>query len=391
MKMKIFFVVTLLLFSNSAIAEDCPLAAKKIKEGLSLGVSITSVSTETPQKISAILETQRNLFEEAIKLCDHFADAHYNLAVIYLRDGQPEKSISELNKAIDLAEESAYFIARGSAEFALKNYSVAENDYQKALTIDPRNSEALVGLGSVAEINGDPSTAEEKFREAIKLDPLNQDAFYNLGLVLFKNGDFDQAEASFQSALSGDSGFLPARLALAELYIKKKDYAQAERTLKATTLINPHQARSWILLSKVYKKQDMIAEMLEVLAEGEKQTSGDKELVALFGFLAYQNGQKEMGISKLQELEKREPNFVQAKDYLSWIYLEEGKYSEAETEILSGLRLDQGNPRLHNNYGALLEKQKNFSKAADQYQKALELDPEMKEAKLNLTRIKEKL
>jgi len=388
---KIILSLIVLLFATSAFAEDCPLAAKKIKEGLDLGVSANTGGSDTEQKTSAVLERQKDLFEEAIKQCDHFADAHYNLAVIYLREGQPAKSISALDKALSLSEEAPYFIARGSAEFALGNYSDAGKDYQKALRIEPANSEALVGLGSVADIEGDSQTAEAKFREAIKLDPLNQEAFYNLGLVLFKNGDFDQAETSFQSTLSGDVGFVPARIALGELYLKKKDYAQAERMLKATVLIDPRDPRAWILLSKLYKKQDRIPEMLAILVEGQKQTSGDKDIVALSGFLTYQNGQKPEGISTLEELNKREADFVLVKDYLSWIYIEEGMLPEAEKVIQSGLQLDQGNPRLYNNYGVLLEKQKNFSKAADQYQRALELDPQMKEAKVNLTRIKDKL
>jgi tetratricopeptide (TPR) repeat protein len=41
-------------------------------------------------------------FEEAIKLKSDFAEAHYNLALLLLRQGQTERSAEEFKKAQEL-------------------------------------------------------------------------------------------------------------------------------------------------------------------------------------------------------------------------------------------------------------------------------------------------
>lgn len=63
------------------------------------------------------------------------------------------------------------------------NLTAAIADYNKVLTIDPKNKFAYYNLGLIAEQQNHSADAEKDYRLALIIDPNYQPAIYNLAIV----------------------------------------------------------------------------------------------------------------------------------------------------------------------------------------------------------------
>ncbi len=88
--------------------------------------------------------------KKAISLNPEYANAYYNLAVLFIGQGNLEKAESELKKAIEL--KSDFAIAHYNLGFILKDQGrlkEAESYTQKALEVDPQLTDAYLSLSTI--------------------------------------------------------------------------------------------------------------------------------------------------------------------------------------------------------------------------------------------------
>ena len=77
-------------------------------------------------------------------------------------------------------------IRLGELCLSIGNMSKARYFFEKALSIDPRNDEAINNLGVLSHRLGDHQEAMDFFVKAIELNPNNADAKTNLALLFEK-------------------------------------------------------------------------------------------------------------------------------------------------------------------------------------------------------------
>ncbi|MBD5608156.1 MAG: tetratricopeptide repeat protein, partial [Desulfovibrio sp.] len=71
----------------------------------------------------------------------------------------------------------------GNLYFDARAFEDAINAYEKSLSIDPRNPDALTDLGIMYRETEQFQKAIESFRKASALDPTHQNSLYNEGIV----------------------------------------------------------------------------------------------------------------------------------------------------------------------------------------------------------------
>ena len=84
----------------------------------------------------------------------------------------------------------------------------ARAGYQQALRADPRNGDALVGLATIAQREGDPAAAERFYQQAITADPRNASA--HAGLISLRGEADAPASESRLKTLIAQQGSDPA-------------------------------------------------------------------------------------------------------------------------------------------------------------------------------------
>jgi serine/threonine protein kinase/tetratricopeptide (TPR) repeat protein len=152
-------------------------------------------------------------FRRAVNLDPNYASAWAGLAEATL-DADPT-SVAEFNamrqeaqtaadKAIALRPDLADgYIARGYIRsLHLRDFQGADEDFRRALSIDPENSDALYRYSnSVLMPTGRLDEAVAMAEQAVKSDPLNADAWARLGGNQFYRGEYLAARESWQRSL----------------------------------------------------------------------------------------------------------------------------------------------------------------------------------------------
>ena len=207
-------------------------------------------------------------FANALKVDRNFAEAHYQLSKVFMKQGSVMPAYGELMRTVDLQPGNI------QARIDLGNMLVAGQTGRRpteqanaVLAIDPNNADAHALLSSVAAFKGDraealaqiqnalaidpnrasfhaslgflqssdPATAaagEDQLRKAVSLDDKNVTAHLVLAALLQKKGDLQGAEAQMKAAIAADPKNVIARASLADLYLRQNDNAKAEATLR---------------------------------------------------------------------------------------------------------------------------------------------------------------
>jgi tetratricopeptide (TPR) repeat protein len=156
-------------------------------------------------------------------------------------------------QGIEVQPDSVRYVALGVLyNQESHQYLKAEEAYQTAVRLDPKNSWGWIGLGFLWSQKLDrPAEAEQAFRTAIDVDKKNAIAWICLGRLLSERLDkFAEAEQVFRTAVEvapkdAISWMLLGRL-LADRF---GNYLEAEQCFRKAIEINPKDVNSWFFLA----------------------------------------------------------------------------------------------------------------------------------------------
>jgi tetratricopeptide (TPR) repeat protein len=149
--------------------------------------------------------------EQVVTTSDNLVQIYQSrmiLSYIYTITSRHRLAEFELKSLLDAGFESAQvYAAYGYVAFVLGNTDESLEYLQKALTLDPRNANALNSMGFIlAEKNIDPEGAISYCKNAVQLRPENAAYLDSLGWAYYKTGNFDEAKNYLRKALSISGG-----------------------------------------------------------------------------------------------------------------------------------------------------------------------------------------
>ena len=111
----------------------------------------------------------------------------------------------------------------GNTFCSLGRFDLAMREFEKVISLDPRNAEAFNNMGIVLGKMGNIKKAEKAFNDSITLKPRNPDAHNNLGLLHMLQGRHETAISNFREALSlmPNSAVIHVNLGRAYIHIDK--------------------------------------------------------------------------------------------------------------------------------------------------------------------------
>ena len=109
----------------------------------------------------------------------------------------------------------------------------ADTSFQKALSLDPKNADALVYYGSFLSSQGRVEEAAANARRALALDPLNRVAQLMNGVGLARQGKKSEAERQYRSTIELYPDFPDVKVNLGNLLMSQGRLAEAEAWLTA--------------------------------------------------------------------------------------------------------------------------------------------------------------
>lgn len=188
---------------------------------------------------------------------------HYLKASYYLREGQPQKAISELELAIQADPESADLrVAYGQLLFGTGRSSEALMELEKAYTLDPSNINALKLIGQV-HLQGASQGGREAQAEAIK-----------------------KAEEAFKKALEIDWEDRQSLLLLIHIYENSGRIEDAVAVKQRFLTAYPTSYNMWLSLADSYSFMGNRSEEFGALEKALDLSAGDPEVLRRAGSAA---------------------------------------------------------------------------------------------------------
>jgi DNA-binding winged helix-turn-helix (wHTH) protein/TolB-like protein/tetratricopeptide (TPR) repeat protein len=176
-------------------------------------------------------------FRQAIDLDPNYTLAYVGLADAYRAavlsaDAPPAellKAKAAAQKAIELddALADAHRILGAALFFYDWNWKDAENQYQRALGLDPNSADTHWAYALLLSNTLRHAEALSEIKRARELDPLNLMISSCEGLFLTTAGKPDEALVSLQKTLELDPDFWPTHLGISSAYIQKGMFAEA--------------------------------------------------------------------------------------------------------------------------------------------------------------------
>lgn len=139
----------------------------------------------------------------------------------------------------------------------------AQNEFNRALIINPRYYQAYNALGVIELNTGNWNKARQYFGRALEVDPNYATAIDNLGTVDYLQGNHDLAQKRFMKAISLNPNSSTAYFHLAQVYDKKSGYSKALDALDHSLRIKGNSSVVYNLRGEILKKQGNEAAAIE--------------------------------------------------------------------------------------------------------------------------------
>lgn len=143
---------------------------------------------------------------------------------------------------------NAYFKLGLVEEQIGRDTALAEQNYKRAILLDPENSGYHNNLGIDYGSRGSADLAEKEFQRAIELNPADPYPHNNLGFLHYLRNDYITAESRFKEAVALDSTFVEPQKRLVMLYYRENRYAEAliyaDRLQRLRVAVDPDLLKS---------------------------------------------------------------------------------------------------------------------------------------------------
>lgn len=266
-------------------------------------------------------------------------DALNALAMTELRLGKPEEAAGHLEQALGRLPgglESSALLMR--AKLSQGDVKGAEAALQECFRKSPQSAEVALVMGRFYLVTHRPEQAEEQFRRAIAIDPKYGAALLDLGMTLFHGGKRDEAGPIFkQIAALPDKSYKPV-YAIFLLESGQRDAAIAE--LERLAKEDPSDRTARTRLVKMYLLAGRRADAENLLAGVLKKNPKDADALVQRSELyldagRYRDAQDDLNLVLRYRPESAEPHVLLAR-------LDEalGSALKQRQELTEALRLD---------------------------------------------------
>jgi tetratricopeptide (TPR) repeat protein len=275
-------------------------------------------------------------FEKAIELQPTLAEAHYRLGdMLYQQRLLPEaaaayrKAVTHRHDYAEAHEGLAIVLdAQGKTKDAVAAYRTASKLY----TDKAKAAQVQVTLGSCLTRHGQLPEAENEFRRAVELQPKLADAHYGLGRALWEQNKNQEAIPSFRAAIDIKPDYAVAYECLAmalEAQDKTEDAVAAYRAAGKFYTDKADAARVQLNLGTCLAKRGRLPEAEKEFRRAVELQPKLAEAHFSLGLSLVQQGKNQEAISSFRAAVDLKPDYAQAWGSLGLTLQREGEFADA--------------------------------------------------------------
>ena len=332
----------------------------------------------------------QDYLQRVIKADPKFGSAYRLLASVHEHFGRTE----QMQKARDIANRYGRFVSAADQwtvnidlqcydskkltslydnALQMRRMEIAEQFFQRALTLDPQNAKLYLIKGSFLLMVKRFVPSQKALEKAIELDPNSAPAFRKLGSALLEQDKLKPAEQMFLKALELDPECPFAMYYnMGAIYLRTKRYEKAIYFLKKGTRNDPNLERVYYTIGLCYQKLGQLDKAIEYW-EKELQVKYDNPSVHYNIAKAYtKTGKIDLAIKHYNEVKKLKPNHFNSYVNLAQLFFERGDTGQAMDNYQIALKLKPNDSDVLNALAWILatNEDENFSNSSQAVQYA---------------------
>ena len=283
-----------------------------------------------------------------------------------------EAAVSPLQKVV--AEQPGFAYAHFQLAYvftALKKTEEARAEYERAIAIDPKMSEAHLDLG-ILLLDKDPSASVAPLTKAAALLPAQSRPQFLLGVALERSGKLSAAATSFEKAAVLDPRDFDTLLHLGGVYLALNQPANAERKFRGAIELQPREPRALLGLARsldAQKKPEAGDAYEKYLAVQPADSAARARLVHLL----MDQQQYDAAFAELERSDAGKPSLESLK-LRADIQIAQKKWDDSIATLHQALALAPNDAQLHGGLGRIFLERREFVSAEKELRVALQLD-----------------
>lgn len=324
------------------------------------------------------------------------------------------------NLAKDPKNATAHFYL-GKIKYLLEDYTGAQAEYNKGLTISTKCAECSIGLAQLMLDNGksleatkslesiyksnkknaamiamigdaflyskkpDAAKAIEYLKLSRDLDPKVGQTWAHLGDAYILAGSNGEAMTAYEVAVEKDKTNVEAYISIAKIWKNSGQKPLAIETLEKAILLDPNFAPAYKDLIELYISSKKYEPVVALLDKYTQLAGTDVQAkVRLVKFLCFQAKDYERAILEGEKLIVTNPEEYTLYRWLAWSYFETGRFEESyqsNVKLFKALDQDKTRKVFEEDYDYLARaamKTGRFQEAEDAYNKFLNYNPDKK-------------
>jgi protein O-GlcNAc transferase len=251
-------------------------------------------------------------------------------------------------------------------------------------TLSGMNVAQLIAVGMEKHRVGDLAGAEESYQRALSQEPNNADALHLLGVVACHMGRLAQAERLIALAIGINSSVGMYYGNLGNVLVDLGRRTEAIRAYERAVQLNERDATAWANLGNALRLDGRHADAKNACLMALKQDPNDPRAHNNLGQMLGELGFWDSAIGAFQEAIVHQPGFVEAYNNLGLALMNRGRMEQAIEALRCAIRLRADNAEAYSNLGVCLQAVGSIGEAIDAFETALRIRPDLAETHSNL-------
>ena len=376
---------------------------------------------------SGRVDDAANLFREQIKATPNAPDPYFFLGMAELQQDKPDQARKSFEKVLELSPDNLMAIEQLiNLDLKAKDYAAASRRAQEQLAKHPDSATAFVLEAKVRMAEGKWAEAETILKKALDLNPNSGPAYDMLVACYLATQRLPEAAHEIEVVLSKVPASQSALMTLATIREKQKDYSKARDAYEKLLVLNPKFVPALNNLSYLYSVQfNDPTKAYELAQKARSLDPGNPSVADTLGWAAYKKGDYQQALTLLEESAAKLTANPEIQFHLGMAHNMMGQADEARAAFqkalassadfpskaeaqsrlallgdtsgapsaLSVAQLEEmlkgqpNDPGVRLRLAAACEKQGDWSKAAENYEAALQVNPKLDSAALKLAQL----
>jgi tetratricopeptide (TPR) repeat protein len=192
------------------INDQLPRAINEFKRSLEIDQSNTTVWEDLIRSYAEKekADSMNYYADKALRIFPNNAIMHFYKGIALMNKGDNDAAIKTLNRSVEMFPEdntaalSQVHALLGDLYNTTKNYKISDENYRKALSLDPNNPSHKNNFAYYLSVRGENLEEAEKLsRETLQLAPEEATFLDTYGWILYKQGKYSKAKDYIQKAI----------------------------------------------------------------------------------------------------------------------------------------------------------------------------------------------